>query len=188
MLTSTLGSANQAPQAVVKLSSLQPCSGGGQQAVCLTRAVHAPILGTDCVSQSQPPLLTAADIRLCFKHQLRAVCHRICRAFLQSRESLHFPGTFNTAVRASLGMEHTAGLGWEQTGWEVGIRPGAPLPQRRRGTLAPGKSLELCNPGVLRRSAPAMLCVPCAQSLLLKHMDLAGLPTLLFTLGLWRRH
>lgn len=147
-----------------------------------------PSLAPIVVSQSQPPLLTAADIRLCFKHQLRAVCHRICRAFLQSRESLRFPGTFNTAVRASLGMEHTAGLGWEQTGWEVGIRPGAPLPQRRRGTLAPGKSLELCNPGVLRRSAPAMLCVPCAQSLLLKHMDLAGLPTLLFTLGLWRRH
>lgn len=77
-----------------------------------------------------------------------------------SQESLRCPGTFNTAVGASLGQEHTAGLGWGQNGqWGWGALP-------------------LCPWNVMLFT----------QSLVLKQVDLAGIPALLFILRLWTRH
>lgn len=84
---STLGSANQAPKAVVKLSSLQPRSAGVKRTIGWQWGTHVPSLGTDQVPQRQPPLVAAANMRLSFKHQLRVVCPGICRAFPQSQES-----------------------------------------------------------------------------------------------------
>lgn len=142
-LTSTLGSANEAPKALLKLSGLQPCTAAGPKNGRLERAGRAPSLGTDGASQSQPPSLAAADIRPRLTHQLSSVCYGICRAFPQSQDNLHFPGTFSTAVRASLGRERPAGRGQGQTGWEVGLGQvppcqgggGGPLPQMSFATL-----------------------------------------------------
>ena len=130
-------------EATVKLFSLQLCSAGDQRAGCLARARCTLQAWHRSCFPKPAPSLAAADIRLHIKHGIRAVCHRICKAFPQQlRESLNFPGTSNTAVGG------TAGLGWGQTGCGVRSGPDVPLPRRRRGTLSTDKLPMLHNPGL----------------------------------------
>lgn len=70
-----------------------------------------------------------------------------------SQESLRCPGTFNTAVGASLGQEHTAGLGRGQTEWAVGMGCLAALPLECHAFYS-----ELCSQagGPGRNPSPAL--------------------------------
>lgn len=67
--------------------------------------------GSDRGARGQQPSRAAAGLRLHFQRQLRAIGHRICRAFSRACAS---PGSFKAAVRASLGLEHRLSLGGDR--------------------------------------------------------------------------
>ena len=108
LLTSTQGSANRTHMATGTLSNLQPCSD--------------QLWGLDAYSQAwhqsgfpgPAPYLAGADIRLHAKHPMRAVCHKICRAF--PRTSVQLSGGLPQAVstQPGLGLE-TDRMGMFQT-------------------------------------------------------------------------